>query len=334
MAEVTAITDRLGRRIDYARISLTDRCNYRCTYCMPESGVELIPHDQVMRYEEILYLCGVLRELGVTKVRFTGGEPLVRRGAVSFLAEFKKKFAKTALSLTTNGSLLAGSAARLAAIGLASMNISLDTLDPDKFRSITRVGEIEDVACGIAAVRQAGIPNIKTNTVLIRGFNDSELPSILSFAWENGATPRLIEFMPLGDDVWRRDKFIGAEEIMALLRTYGEWHPLITPQVPAGVSRPVPMGPAKYYQNADGRVVGVIEAVSNHFCEMCNRLRITAAGNMRACLFVSGETPLGGFLQRRDTAGLKRAILDGIDAKPDYWRQSRDGTAKMSSIGG
>ena len=331
MTALSEITDRLGRRIDYARISITDRCNYRCTYCMPESGVDLIPHEGVMRYEEIMYLCGILRELGVAKMRFTGGEPLVRRGAVSFLEDVRKNFPDVAISITTNGSLLSAFAERVAALGLASINVSLDTLEAEKFRAITRIGVVADVTDGILSARRAGIPNIKTNTVLIRGFNDREIPDILTFAWENGVTPRLIEFMPLGDDVWDREKFIGADEIMAMLSRYGDWQPCASS---GGANAAVPMGPAKYYRDSKGRVAGVIEAVSNHFCEACNRLRITAEGSMRACLFASEETPLRDFMKRRDDEGLKRAIREGIDAKPNCWRESRDGRAKMSSIGG
>ena len=327
-----AITDRNGRVIDYARISVTDRCNYRCIYCMPEEGVTQIPHEQVMRYEEIAFLCCALAQLGVRKIRFTGGEPLVRKGIASFLKRFKGDFPEVAVFVTTNASLLGRFARELSEVPLAGMNISIDTVDAKKFRAITRLGDIDDVRAGIDAARSCGIPNIKTNTVLIRGFNDMELPEILRFAWDNDITPRLIEFMPLGDDVWRREKFIGADEILRMLAAYGEW----TPAEKRGTERgDVPSGPAKYYVNrGTGKVVGVIEAVSNHFCASCNRLRITASGNLLACLFSRDEVPLLPLIRSGDLEGLKQAIRDGMDAKPECWEDLRDGKQRMSGIGG
>lgn len=321
-----------GRKIDYARISVTDRCNYRCTYCMPEDGVQPIPHEQVMRYEEISTLCNALWELGVKKIRFTGGEPLVRKGLVSFLKSLRHDLPDLAISITTNASLLSRYAKDLAEVGLSGMNISLDTVDPEKFRSITRVGDISDVVTGIDAACGAGIANIKTNTVLIRGFNDAELPRILNFAWERNIIPRVIEFMPLGDDVWKREKFIGSKEIMEHLTEFGDW----TREDDFGEgTRTLPRGPAKYFVNkANGKRVGVIEAVSNHFCSDCNRLRITARGNMRACLFSRDEIPLLDIIRRGDMAALKTAIVAGVASKPDCWEDARDGKQRMSGIGG
>jgi cyclic pyranopterin phosphate synthase len=325
-----SITDSSGRRIDYARISVTDRCNYRCSYCMPEEGVPSLGHDDVMRYEEILFLCGVLSFLGVRKIRFTGGEPLVRKGLIPFLLDFRDNFPDTALSITTNASLLRQYAADIARLNLAGMNVSLDTLDAEKFKKITRVGDIRDALDGIASAKAAGIRNIKTNTVLIRGTNDGELPEILDFAWSNGLTPRLIEFMPVGSDVWRAEDFISAGEILDNLgKLYGGFRPL-----EEGRRGAPPLGPAKYYADPRGRIVGIIEAVSNHFCSTCNRLRITASGGMKACLFGRTDTPLIGMLRRRDEEGLKRAILEGINVKPDQWRRECDGMRRMSDIGG
>ena len=326
------IRDRNGRHIDYARISVTDRCNYRCVYCMPEEGVTYIPHENIMRYEEILCLCQILEELGVKKVRFTGGEPFLRKGLVPFLKEFREALPNMAVSLTTNASLLSPYADSLSSIGLSGLNISLDTLDPAKFHAVTRNGDIEDVLKGIRAAKDAGIANIKTNTVLIRGFNDDELADILNYTWGVGVTPRLIEFMPLGDNVWKSDKFIGAPEILDILGGMGEWTERL--KTPDGGSA-TPMGPAKYY--VDGRTgnsVGVIEAVSNHFCDSCNRLRITASGVMMACLFSTGGTPLLELIRNGERDAIKSAILKGINMKPDWWEETRDGKQKMSGIGG
>jgi cyclic pyranopterin phosphate synthase len=325
------IRDARGRHIDYARISVTDRCNLRCVYCMPEDGVPVLAHDDIMRYEEIMFLCSVLSSLGVRKVRFTGGEPLVRKGLIPFLADFRKCFPDIAISLTTNASLLERYAGRLAEIGLSGINISLDTLDPENFRQITRVGDIKDVLAGISSSVAAGIPDIKTNTVLMRGVNDGELTRLLSYAWGKGITPRLIEFMPLGDDVWRGEKFIGADEILAsLTKRYGEWKPL--DESSSGAAPP--HGPAKYYASPQNRTVGIITAVSDHFCSECNRLRVTASGHMRSCLFSRAQTSLLELLRNGDTDAVKEAILSGINAKPDWWESERDGLLRMSDIGG
>jgi cyclic pyranopterin phosphate synthase len=325
------ITDLKGRVIDYARISVTDRCNFRCMYCMPEEGVPNISHDGIMRYEEVLFLCGVLRDLGVRKIRFTGGEPLIRSGIIDFLSDFRNYFPGMALSLTTNASLLQKYAADLGQLGLSSLNVSLDTIDPKKFNRITRLGDLSSVLDGIASAKAAGISNIKTNTVLIRGFNDHELPRILDYAWRNGLSPRFIEFMPLGDNIWRNDKFIASDEILGLLtKVYGDWKP--ARDSPDGGENP--LGPAKYYANGQNQTVGMIAAVSNHFCGTCNRLRIAASGNMRSCLFSGTETPLIDFLRRRDKDGTRWAILNGINSKPDVWENERDETRRMSAIGG
>ncbi len=327
------LSDARGRLIDYARISVTDRCNYRCVYCMPEEGVSLLDHADVMRYEEILLICDILQELGVRKIRFTGGEPLVRKGMVPFLLEFRRKFPDMAVALTTNAALLARHAIDLASVELSGLNISLDTIDPRKFREITRVGEVADVFEGVDAAVKAGISNVKTNTVLIRGFNDDELMDIIRYAWSKGVTPRLIEFMPLGDDVWNREKFISSTEILSMLSRCGEW--LLAENNEIDEGNLAPRGPAKYYFDAQsGNRVGIIEAVSNHFCTTCNRLRITAAGRMRACLFSRTETDLLPLLRAGDREALKRAIVDGINLKPDYWENIRDGKLRMSGIGG
>ena len=199
------LVDGFGRRLNYVRISVTDRCNFRCTYCMPEEGVKCLSHRDILRYEDIAFLCGAFAELGVGKFRFTGGEPLVRKGLVPFLQSLHAEMPHIKTALTTNASLLEEYAEGLARAGLHSLNISLDTLDPEKFRKITRIGDIERVYAGIRAAKRAGLANIKLNTVLIRGFNDGEVERLLEFAEEHGLLLRLIEFMPLEDDVWTKE---------------------------------------------------------------------------------------------------------------------------------
>jgi cyclic pyranopterin phosphate synthase len=297
---------------------------------MPEEGVENLPHEEIMRYEDITFLCRVLLSLGVSKIRFTGGEPLVRRGMIPFLRGFREDFPDAVISITTNASLLKNPA-EFAGIGLSSMNVSLDTMNPEKFKEITRGGDLSDVLAGIAAAHDAGVPAIKTNTVLIRGFNDDELHRILSYAWGNGLIPRLIEFMPLSGDLWGSDKFISADDILGLLEVrYGSWRPF-DGENSLGFSS---AGPAKYYANAQNDVVGVIDAVSNHFCNTCNRLRVSASGGLRACLFGDVVTNLSEALRNRDAPALSEAIVAGMERKPEHWDSSRGGTSRMSGIGG
>jgi cyclic pyranopterin phosphate synthase len=295
---------------------------------MPEEGVTPCLHENIMRYEDIAWLSEILASLGVNRVRFTGGEPFARRGMPEFLVAFKGEFPGMAVSVTTNASLLPLYAETLSRAGLSGMNISLDTVDSAKFAEITRSGNINDVMAGIDAALSLGIREIKTNTVLIRDFNDKELPDILNFTWKKKIIPRIIEFMPLQGNLWGPGKFVGSSEIFDILRRYGDWVPI---QRGKNSSR----GPAKYFaDSATGRVVGIIEAVSNHFCSDCNRLRITASGHMRACLFNNDEVPLLHLIRERDADAVRNAVTSGINLKPENWRASADGEGHMSSIGG
>ena len=324
MAEVI---DSYGRHLNYVRISVTDRCNFRCSYCMPPEGVQEIDHAEIMRYEEILRLCVVFRELGVRKFRFTGGEPLVRKDIVSFLAELRFQLPDVKIAMTTNGFLLKKYAQQLADVGIDSLNISLDTLDCDKFSSITRVDGLEKVFSGIKASVKSGIKNIKINTVLIKGFNDTEIPELLKFSKKAGVLLRLIEFMPLQDSIWNEKHFISSNEMLRILQGMGEWK--------LEDSFAFEDGPAKYYCNAkNGDRIGIIAAVSHHFCDSCNRLRVSASGNLRTCLFSPQEFPLRALIRNPDTAKLKNAIFEQIKNKPKCWRDIRTGKSHMSSIGG
>lgn len=321
------MTDDFGRDLNYVRISVTDRCNYRCKYCMPQEGVEYLEHSEIMRYEEISFLCSVFWELGVRKVRFTGGEPLVRKGLVSFLKELNREFPEMKTALTTNGSLLGEYAEGLAQANLHSLNISLDTLDPVKFAGVTRLGDLDRVISGIRAAVKAGLRNIKLNTVLIRGFNDGEIGSLVNFAKRERVLLRLIEFMPLEDGVWNEESFISGEEILKMLPEGDSWK----------AERPYSdlAGPAKYYRNEKtGDSIGIITAVSNHFCKYCNRLRVSATGKLRTCLFAPDETPMRSFLLSSDREGLKELILESIKNKPGCWNDVRTGHQHMSGIGG
>lgn len=325
--QMAELIDFYGRHLRYVRISITDRCNFRCSYCMPAEGVECLSHADILRYEDISFLCGTFWDLGVRKFRFTGGEPLVRKGLVPFLAQLKEEFPKMKLALTTNASLLDRYAPELAKIGLHSLNISLDTLDPVKFAEVTRIGSLSDVITGIRAAVRAGIPNLKLNAVLIKGFNDHEIGGLLRFAKEEGLLLRLIEFMPLEDDVWSRERFISGSEILAMLPDGDAWK-----VEKRGTDED---GPAKYYVNEKtGDTIGIITAVSDHFCEKCNRLRVSASGKLRMCLFSAEEIPLAQMIRNHDKAGLEQLILESIKRKPRCWDDIHDGKQHMSGIGG
>ena len=321
------LIDSYGRNLNYVRISVTDRCNYRCKYCMPPEGVEYLEHSEILRYEEITFLCRVLWELGVRKVRFTGGEPLVRKGLVNFLKDLNEEFPDMKTALTTNGSLLQQYAEQLAKVNLHSLNISLDTLDPVKFADVTRLGDLDDVIAGIRAAVKAKIRNIKLNTVIIRGFNDGEIGDLMTFSKEMGVLLRLIEFMPLEDEVWSEEAFISGEEILRMLPEGDSWkaEKLDSPEA----------GPARYYRNdKTGDSIGIITAVSNHFCKYCNRLRISATGKLRTCLFNSEEIPMRNLILNSDSERLKDLILESIKNKPGCWNDVRSGHQTMSGIGG
>ena len=321
------LIDDYGRHLNYVRISVTDRCNFRCTYCMPAEGVKCMEHKDILRYEEITLLCDAFWQLGVRKFRFTGGEPLVRKGMMDFLASLKVKYPEMKIALTTNASLLGEYSKRLAEIGIHSLNISLDTLDPVKFASITRIGNLSSVILGIRAAASAGIKNLKLNAVLVKNFNDSEIGELLAFAKGEGLMLRLIEFMPIEDSVWSKDSFISGEEILKMLPNGESWVPMNC--------KASEDGPAQYYYNkVSDDTIGIITAVSNHFCKNCNRLRVSASGGLRTCLFSPGEVSLRPIIAMNDIELLKNKILASIKSKPKCWNDVRTGQLHMSGIGG
>lgn len=322
-----ALTDRYLRSINYVRISITDRCNLRCRYCMPEDGVPLLDHKDILSYEEIFFLCEVLRGLGVRKIRFTGGEPLVRRGFLDFLSSLKEALPNLKIALTTNGVLLLEQAERIAKIGISGLNVSLDTLNPYRFRYITRNGDLTRVLDGMALARKAGLRSIKVNTVIIRHFNDDEIPDLLDFCAKNDYLLRLIEFMPMDEKLWQKDSYIPAQEILDSISCGGIWIPYATEEEITG--------PARYYQNPQsGQRIGIISAVSSHFCSLCNRIRVSASGGLRACLFAKAETNLRELLAARDKNGLVKTIVEAVTSKPRCWEDVASGELHMSQIGG
>ena len=282
------LIDRCQRRLNYLRISVTDRCNLRCAYCLPSEEIPRLRHADVLRYEEILRVARVAAGLGITKVRVTGGEPLVRRGVVEFLAELARIPGISDLSLTTNGLRLPEFAGPLKAAGVSRINISMDTLHPGRYREITGVDAFAQAWEGIRAAQAHGFHPIKLNVVAMRGVNDDELPALARLSLEAPLHVRFIEFMPIG-----RSRFAGA--------------PLLYPEIKeriGAVGRLLPVdgspmdGPALRYrfEGAPGEV-GFIPAISHHFCSRCNRLRLTADGRLRPCLLSDRHEDVKGPLR-------------------------------------
>lgn len=327
--------DAYNRPISYLRISVTDRCNLRCAYCMPPEGMPWVPHEDILTYEEIETVVRAAAELDISKVRLTGGEPLVRLDIVKLVRMLARVPGVDDLAMTTNGILLSRYASRLAQAGLQRVNISLDSLQPGRFRSITRGGRLEDVLEGMEAARQVGLEPIKINTVVIRGMNDDEVVELASRTMEAGWNLRFIELMPVGNGGWLGDewteKVVTAEEIrQGIESALGTLEPA---KVSAG------SGPARYYRlpGAQG-TLGFITAISEHFCYRCNRMRLTADGQLRPCLLSDQEIDLRRPLrQGAGVAEIKELLLQGVESKPrrhELGESCRPKKRSMSQIGG
>jgi cyclic pyranopterin phosphate synthase len=304
------LRDNYQRTIDYLRISITDRCNLRCIYCMPSEGLIPIEHKEILRYEEIARLIRIAAGIGVRKVRITGGEPLVRKDVASLIAMIKNIEGIKDLSLTTNGILLSRYADELAEAGLERINISLDSLKPERYREITRGGDLALVFRGIEAAEKAWLRPIKINMVPIRGLNSDETGDFARITLKTPYQVRFIEFMPFGTEgMWSPEKFIPVEEIKSVIECIG-------PLTPAKLNR---SGPARYFrfEGAPG-VIGFISPISNHFCGECNRLRLTADGKLRPCLFSETEIDLKPALRSgAPDDEIKRLIMLSVEVKPE-----------------
>ncbi len=285
------LVDTFGRLHDNLRISVTDRCNIRCAYCMPETGVPFMPHSEILTYEEIERFVRVAVTLGVNKLRVTGGEPLVRRDLPELIVRLAAVPGVRDLALTTNGVLLERFAEPLYAAGLRRLNVHLDTLDRQRFLSIARRDELERVLDGLEAAKRAGFVNIKLNAVAVKNQAEPDIVPLARFARRNGFEIRYIEFMPLdAQNLWDRSKVLLADDILAILaREIAALHP---------VPDPDPRAPASEYAFADGiGRVGVIASVSRPFCGNCNRIRLTSDGKLRYCLFALEEDDVKGLLR-------------------------------------
>lgn len=328
------LKDSFQRPIDYLRVSVTDRCNLRCVYCMPEAGVPQFSHAAVLRYEEIIRIVKVAGELGFSHIRLTGGEPLVRKDIVSLVESVSNLPGIDDLSMTTNGILLPRYAAALAQAGLKRVNISLDTLNPERFHKITRLGNLAQTLSGWHAAHEAGLAPIKVNMVVIRDLNDDEVVDMARLSLQPDWHIRFIEVMPLGDGVhWSDDGVVPTDEVRG--RIEAELGTL-TPVARLGKG----VGPARYYRlpGAQG-TLGFISALTHHFCYACNRLRLTSDGRLLPCLmsnkFIDLRTPLRAGV---DDTGLRELFQQAVKSKPQGHHLAEhatpDSVLPMSCIGG
>ncbi|MEI6134621.1 MAG: GTP 3',8-cyclase MoaA [Desulfomonile sp.] len=325
------LIDHHGRIIDYLRVSITDLCNFRCIYCRPPQGVKLIPHSDILRYEEILKIISVSKTLGIKKVRITGGEPLVRRGVVDFISRLTHEIGLEDVALTTNGSKLDEMAPGLRDAGLKRINVSLDTLRRDSFSAITGVDGLLKVMKGIETSFEAGFSPIKINVVLLKGFNEIDVAEFARLTLNRPLDVRFIERMPFGNDtqpINSPNSFGAVEAIGIIEKSFGTLIPLKSSALD---------GPARMLRikGAQGRI-GIIDPVTGHFCPTCNRLRLTARGSLRPCLLSPLEIDLRSFLRTDpDDSQLEAFIEAAVMAKPAsrYSNLQRMETG-MNTIGG
>jgi len=322
--------DHCGRTISYLRVSVTDRCNLRCVYCMPEEGIPCMRHEDILSYEEITWLVSISADLGISQIRLTGGEPLVRKGISHLIRSIAQVPGIEGLAMTTNGTLLAALAQKLAEAGLQRVNVSLDTLRPERFRAITRRGELSDVMAGIEAAHRAGLEPVKINAVVMRGINDDEVVEFARRTLLSGWNVRFIELMPLGESAdLAREEYVPTDEIRA--RIEEELGSLEPAELPGN-------GPARVWRLPGSTgTLGFISAISHHFCRDCNRLRLTADGKLVPCLFSDLEFDLRTPLRDGATEiELQDVFRRAIQAKPvgHLLGQQIIPTHEMSRMGG
>ncbi len=333
MPTSVSLRDTFGRVADDLRISVTDRCNFRCVYCMPAEGMRWLPRDEVLNFDEIVQVTRILVEhCGVRTLRLTGGEPLVRKGIEELTARLAAIDPSLDMAMTTNGILLREKASALRAAGLKRLNVSLDTLHADRFRNLARRDALDRVLDGLQAAREAGFSPLKLNMVVMRGQNDDEVVDFARLARREGYEVRFIEFMPLdADGAWTPESVVASREIIeAIDREF--------PLQPVANDRPAPATRFRFRDGSPGSI-GVIPSVSDAFCKICNRLRLTADGHLRTCLFSIQEHDVKALL-RRGASDLE--IRDFVVAavwqkeeghkigQPDFVRPARS----MSQIGG
>ncbi len=325
---MTKLADSFQRPLNYLRISVTDRCNLRCIYCMPPEGISLASHEDILRYEEIYLVAQAAAELGITKLRLTGGEPLVRAKLTDLVSLLAKIPGIDDISMTTNGILLEKHALALKKAGLQRVNISLDSLRKERFRKITRLGKLDDVLRGIEAAKKAGLNPVKINMVVMRGINDDEVLHFALLTIRDGWNVRFIEFMPFTEEGKKNHHLVPVAEIMQQIETLGK----LEPHVPTGG------GPARYFRFPEATgTIGFISPVTDCFCKECNRLRLTADGKLRPCLFSDEEIDLRSPLrQGANVEDIKLLIQQAASCKPEKHRLLAGVTCErfMAQIGG
>ena len=325
--------DLYGRRITYLRLSVTDRCNLRCRYCMPLQDFTRLPSEAILTYEEIVRICQILTRLGVKKIRLTGGEPLVRQGIMDLIGRLGKIEGIGELCLTTNGVLLKKYAGGLFRAGVRHLNISLDSLRPERFAAVTGRDLFSSVWKSLETVLEMGFSPVKINSVIMKGINDDEIPALAGLTLQHPFEVRFIEFMPIGGkSTWSPEKMMPCREIKERIEeAYGALKP---------VARSSNAGPANVYglEGAPGRI-GFISPLSNHFCGTCNRLRLTAEGHLRLCLFSDEEINVKEALRKGMTLReLTEFFRQAVRKKPEGYRTGGRRTPScsrgMSAIGG
>jgi len=322
---MTAVRDTYGRLLRNLRVSVTDRCNLRCAYCMPEEEYVWLPREEILHFEEISRLVDVFIELGTDKVRLTGGEPLLRRDLPALIRQLASKPGLRDLAITTNGVLLADQAPALKAAGLHRVTVSLDTLDPARFTALTRRSTHAQVLEGIAAVTRAGFSDTKLDTVVMRGVNDDEIVPLIEFARTIPAEIRYIEYMDVGGATqWSMDRVVSRREILDVVRRhYGAVEEVVE----------VSTAPADRYRLPDGTVFGIISSTTAPFCADCDRSRLTADGQWYLCLYATRGIDLRGPLRRgASTDELKQLITGRWQARADRGAEERLGVGERSPL--
>ncbi|MCE3251030.1 MAG: cyclic pyranopterin phosphate synthase MoaA [Cellvibrio sp.] len=313
------LTDSFGRTINYVRLSVTDRCDLRCVYCMAED-MTFLPRTEVLSIEELATLGETFVGLGVTKLRITGGEPLIRRGVINLLERLGQLSGLKELCLTTNGTHLPQYAQAIKDAGVDRINISLDSLNPDRFRQLTRFGDINQVLAGIKAAQAAGFTRIKLNCVALKHYNADEVPALVQFALNEGLDISFIEEMPLGriDEHGRAAEFVSSDELRSAINQQHVLQPF--PEKKARSKNAINAGPARYWQakGYDSRI-GFISPHSNNFCSSCNRVRITATGRLLLCLGQENSVDLREALRTSDNpfAEVRTRIINAMHHKPE-----------------
>lgn len=325
------LVDPFNRRLNYMRLSITDRCNLRCIYCVPDGFFPKLRHSDILSYEEILRLIQIAARLGVTKVRVTGGEPLIRKGVYGFMEKLNGVEGLSEISLTTNGVYLGDQIERIRRAGIRRVNISLDTLKRDKYRKITGLDRFDAVWNSLRLAREAGFHPIKINMVVIRGVNEDEVSDFARLSIDHPFAIRFIEYMPIGSHCMNIQRQILAPEIRNQIESIGTLEP---------ISRSRDDGPAERYRfsGASGEI-GFIQPISHHFCHECNRLRLTASGQLRVCLLSNIHVDLKGPMREgASDADLSRILIRAVRQKPREHglacKQTASVTAPMSAIGG